>query len=119
MFRKGKSARFANKIGAFVLIIAAGTLHRIKKITNGVYNLKNMEKILKQGDLIPESIQRLFRDDEKPKETLQKTDIKENADFFQSSALRKIRQMDLYNEKLRVYESYRKYSVFRRLFQKK
>ncbi len=119
MFRKGKSARFANKIGAFVLITAAGTLHRIKKITNGIYNMKSMEKILNQGDLIPESIQRLFRDDEKSKEPLKKKDLKETADLYQSSALRKIRQMDLYKEKLRVYESYRKYSVFARLFRKK
>jgi hypothetical protein len=121
MFQKGKSARITNKIGAFVLIIAAGAVHRLKRLTKGVFDLKSVEKALKQGDFIPESIQRLFRDEEpqKVKEVLTKTmNFEEDEDLLNSSTLRNMYRMDNYNHNLRKYETYRKYTVFIRFFRK-
>lgn len=120
MFRKGKSARISNKIGAYVLIITAGTLHRIKKMTKGVFDLKNIEKQLKDGDIIPESIQRLFRDEEK-KATLENSPNMmgfKKPEIYINPQLKKVQEWDSYNDNLRVYESYRKFSVFSRLFNK-
>ena len=121
MFQKGKSARWTNKIGAFVLIITAGALHRVKGLTKGVFDLKSVEKALKEGDFIPERIQRLFRDEgpHKVKENLKKTmNLEDDEDLFNSTTLRNLYKMDTYNHNLRKYETYRKFTVFMRFFRK-
>ena len=123
MFRKGKSAKLGNKIAAFVLILTAGTIHRIKKISKGVFDLKSIEKQLKEGDLIPESIQRLFRDAEKLSKLSKTEDSSQvmgfkKTELYQTPTLKRIQEWDAYNDNLRVYESYRKFSILARIFRK-
>ena len=118
MFRKGKSAKLANKIGAFVLIISAGLIHRAKKLSKGVFDWKTFEKSINEGDIIPESIKRLFKDElfqmkQAPKT---KSEFKPDVELFKLPALKHMHETEEYYEKLRVYESYRKYSIFMRLF---
>lgn len=119
MFRKGKSAKLTNKIGAFILIITAGTLHRIQRVSKGVFNLNKLEKVFKEGDLIPESIQKLFRDEEIKPKIRNTMNFQEGDEFFQSQVLKKMLERDTYNENLRNYENYRKYSILMRVFRKK